>query len=279
MPDGEMGPSSAADVQLVLAAQASAGADRERLVKLYTPRIAGIARTYAGVGNVDRRELMQDGVVGLLRALQRYEPDVGTSFWGYASWWVRQAMQHLVAEMTRPIVLSDRALRQLARIRSAEGRLAQKHAHQPSLGDLADATGFAVGHIQALTAAARRPRGLEERIGGEDGAAVGDRVLDVRAEDAYDAVPWRAACRELPELMAGLSDQERAILCSRFGLGERTHTLRELGDAIGVSAERVRQIEEVSLQKCRDVAARTMAVQQVAAQPAGSSRAPVSRSV
>src|SRR3954453_14828133 len=134
----------AAEVAIVLAAQRGPGRDRDRLVERYLPLIGSVARTYAGTAGVERTELMQEGVVGILRALRRYDPEIGTSFWAYASWWVRQAMQQLVSEMARPIVLSDRALRQLARVRAAERRLAQELGREPSPRELAGATGFTV---------------------------------------------------------------------------------------------------------------------------------------
>jgi RNA polymerase primary sigma factor len=242
----------AAEVQLVLEAQAGSGRARDRLVERYTPLIGSVARTYAGTPNVDRRELMQEGVVGLLRALQRYDPEVGTSFWAYALWWVRQAMQQLVSEMARPIVLSDRALRQLARLRAVERRLMQEHGREATSRELAQATGFSLEHVECLTQASRSPRSLEERIGGDDdGMALGDRVADPRADDAFDVVALRIASGRLPALLGVLDERGRGIVRDRFGLGGEARTLRELADVLGLSAERVRQIEQESLERCR----------------------------
>jgi RNA polymerase sigma factor (sigma-70 family) len=240
----------------VLAAQARPGPERDRLVHAYLPLIGSIARTYVGTGNVERRELMQEGIVGLLRALQRFDPELGVSLWAYASWWVRQAMQQLVSEMARPIVLSDRALRQLARIRAAERRFAQEHGREPTLRELADNTGFSLEHVESLACAARRPRALEERAGGEpdDGVVLVERLADPRAEDEYELVPTRIACTQLPILLEVLDDRERAIVRKRFGLDGEARTLREVAEALGVSAERVRQIEEGALEKCRTAA-------------------------
>jgi RNA polymerase sigma factor (sigma-70 family) len=242
-------------MRLVLAAQAGQGPARDRLVQRYMPLIGSIARTYAGTHNVERRELMQEGVVGVLRALQRYDPEIGTSFWAYASWWVRQAMQQLVSEMTRPIVLSDRALRQLARIRIAERRLSQDLAREPSPRELATETGFTLEQVESLTSAARQPRALEERLGGDDdGVAVGERIADPAAEDPFDGVPVRVACAQLHVLIGRLDERESRILRARFGFDGRPRTLREVADALGVSAERVRQIEQEGLEKCRSAA-------------------------
>jgi RNA polymerase primary sigma factor len=246
------------EVTLVLAAQARGGRERDRLVQMYTPLIGSIARTYLGTREVDRCELMQEGVVGLLRALLRYDPTLGASFWAYASWWVRQAMQQLVSEMARPIVLSDRAMRRIARIWSAQRQFAQSHGREASLSELADLTGFSLEHVESLVSATRRPRALEEPVGAEDedGAVLGDRIADPRGEDAYELVGLRVACEELPSLLEALDERERGIVRDRFGLDGPAHTLRELAGSLGVSAERVRQIEQESLQKCRVAAAR-----------------------
>jgi RNA polymerase sigma factor (sigma-70 family) len=243
----------AEELELVLAAQSTTGAARDRLVQRYMPLIGSVARTYVGTRNVSRTELMQEGVVGLLRALRRYDPELGASFWAYASWWVRQAMQQLVSEMARPIVLSDRALRQLARLRNAERGLTQELGREPLACELAEATGFNVEHVQALASAVRRPHALEERIGGDadDGVALGDRLSDPRAQDAYDAVPTRVACQQVPALLDVLNARERRIVRDRFGFNGRVRTLREVAAGLGVSAERVRQIEQESLEKCR----------------------------
>src|SRR4051812_46157354 len=97
--------------RLVASAEAGDVAARAEIVDAFMPAIGGIARRYRRPGQIEHVELMQEGVVGLLRAVDRYDPRYETPFWAYASWWVRQAMQQLVSEMTRPAVLSDRAQR------------------------------------------------------------------------------------------------------------------------------------------------------------------------
>src|SRR6201999_636276 len=111
--------------RLVAAAAGGDQAARDQAVEAYLPLIGSVAHRYRGARAVNHTELMQEGVVGLLRAVDRYDPGRETPFWAYASFWVRQAMQQLVAELTWPVVLSDRALRQLARIRDAERRFSQ----------------------------------------------------------------------------------------------------------------------------------------------------------
>jgi RNA polymerase primary sigma factor len=242
-----------AERALVLAARDGGARERDELIEAFLPLVASVARIYRNSAAVDRVELMQEGVVGLLRALERFDPDLGTPFWAYASWWVRQAMQQLVSELAGPVVLSDRALRQLARIKGAQRQLMQARGTEPNAGAVALETGLPRDQVECLMAAERKPRGLEEPAGREAGvgATLGELLADPRAEDAFERVPRRVAAAQLPGMLATLSERERKIICGRFGLGGRERTLRELAEDLGVSAERVRQIEEASLQKLR----------------------------
>jgi RNA polymerase primary sigma factor len=244
---------SACEVELVVAAQRGRARAREDIVDAFIPQIASVARLYRGTRGVCREELMQEGVVGLLRALDRFDATLGTPFWAYAAWWVRQAMQQLVSELTRPVILSDRALRQLARVRSAERERLQAEGKVPRLHEIATDTGLPCRQIEQLVAASRMPRALDEPVGGEEsGSTVGDFVSDPRAEDAFERVPTRAQAGELERLLERLDERERTIMRARYGLDGPKRTLRELALVLGVSAERVRQIEGRALDKLRE---------------------------
>jgi RNA polymerase sigma factor (sigma-70 family) len=236
----------------VLAAKAHGPEERGELVDAFLPLIVSVARIYRGSA-VARAELMQAGVVGLLKALERYDPRRETPFWAYASWWVRQAMQQLVSELTRPVVLSDRAQRQLARVRDAHRDYVQTHTREPSPGDLAEQTGLSRHQVENLIAAERKPRALEEPVSGDEGVVgtFGDLLADPLAEDAYERVPRRLEMERLPRLMGALTDRERTIVRGRYGFDGPEQTLRELAGSLGVSAERVRQIEHEALGKLR----------------------------
>jgi RNA polymerase primary sigma factor len=226
---------------------------RARLVESFTPLIGSVARTYCHVPGVDRSELMQEGVVGVLRALDRFNPDLGTPFWAYASWWVRQAMQQLVAELSRPVVLSDRALRQLAHVRDARRTFLRVHSREPNLRELASDSELTMLQLQRLIVAERQPRGLEEPVDEttRGGATYGDMLSDPCAEEAYEELAMRLGAAEVPRLLMRLSPRERTVVEARYGLDGPERTLRELGQKMGVSAERVRQIEQVALEKMR----------------------------
>jgi RNA polymerase sigma factor (sigma-70 family) len=222
---------------------------------MFMPLVASVARRYRGTQALTRDELVQAGVVGLLRGLQRYDPALGTPFWAYASWWVRQAMQHLVSEVARPVVLSDRAARQLARLQRARAKHVQAHRCEPTSAQLAAGSGLCASQVQSLVAASVPPRGLDEPTasGDDGGIAPGDLLADPRAEDAFDGVATRVVAGELTRMLAVLSDRERTVVRSHYGLDRPPRTLRELGRELGVTAERVRQIECEALDKLRAV--------------------------
>jgi len=236
---------------LVVAAQVDPGR-REELIEEFRPLIATVARPYCRHGSIERDELMQQGVVGLLEALKRFDPALGTPFWAYASWWVRQAMQQVTSELDGPIVLSDRARRSLSRLAAARRAHLQEQRREPTRTELAAAAELDVSHVESLLAARGPARALEERIGdGDDGLCLGDLLADPRAEDEFELVARRAAAKRVPALLTLLSDRERLVVSRRFGLDGAACTLRDIAGDLDLSAERVRQIEEGALERLR----------------------------
>jgi RNA polymerase sigma factor (sigma-70 family) len=240
--------------ELVAAAQKGDAQARAQLVEEFMPYIASVARLYRGCPAVDRCELLQEGVVGLLRAVERYDSTQGTPFWGYAKFWVRQAMQQLVSELTRPVVLSDRALRHLARVKDTQRRALAESGRELSPVELADRAGLPAQQVDNLLAVDRAARSTEEPVAADSGAGatLGERLTDPRAEAEYERVLTSIAAQELPSLLAALPDRERMIVRARYGLDGREENLREIAERLGVSAERVRQLEQRALDRLAD---------------------------
>jgi RNA polymerase primary sigma factor len=243
--------------ELIAAAQAGDAHARARLVEAFLPLVASVARVYRDSPRVERLELLQEGVVGLLRALQRFDPDRGVPFWGYAVWWVRQAMQQLVSELTRPVVLSDRALRQLARLKDAHRKAVAATGREPSRRELIELSGLEADHVDDLLAVDQAPRSLDETIRAEDGVVgtFGELLADPLAEGEYERVLEAFEAQELLALLGGLSERERQILRARHGLDGSEQSLRQVAGNLGLSAERVRQLEQRALGKLAAVAA------------------------
>jgi len=248
----------AAERRLVAAAQAGDRRAREELVEAFLPLIAGVARVYRGTGAVTRLELIQEGVVGLLRALERYELGLGVPFWGYAAWWVRQAMQQLVAELTRPVVLSDRALRQLSQLKRAHGTYVAEHGREPSGDELARSTGLSHSQVGEMLALERVPQSTDEPVRGNDRelGAFGELLVDPLATDAYEQLLNESELEQVRALMGTLNERERMILRAHYGLDGPEESLRQIGERIGLSGERVHQIEQRALGKLRAAAGR-----------------------
>jgi RNA polymerase primary sigma factor len=241
---------------LVIATEAGDRDACRKLVEVFLPAIAGVARHFpAGIG-VERQELVQEGVAGLLFAARRYDTGLETPFWAYASFWVRKAMQELVADLGRPVALSDRAVRGLATIKAARNDHVRDHRAEPTTRELIEATGYSRVQVETLQAAERPPRSLEDRLDGEDTDTVGDRIVDPLAEQAYEQVLHSLEINEVRGLADHLNPRERAVIRAHYGLGRAARTLSQIGGDLGVTAERARQIELGALHKLRDALAR-----------------------
>jgi RNA polymerase primary sigma factor len=238
---------------LVIAAECGDSDACRKLVEAFLPAIAGLALAFESEV-AERRELLQEGVAGLLFAARRYDPGLNTPFWAYASFWVRKAMQEFVAELARPVSLSDRAVRDLARIRSAHREYQQTHRAEPTSGELSRATGLTRAQLENLQATERAPRAIEDRVAadGESTATIGDTIVDPAAEQAYQQVLDELEIGYLRELTDELDERERAVVRAHYGLGERPQTLSEIGAGLGLTAERARQIEVTALGKLRE---------------------------
>ncbi len=249
---------------MIAAECGDAGACR-RLVEVFLPAIARLARGFQG-SRVERRELLQEGVAGLLFAARRYDSELDTPFWAYASFWVRKAMQELVAELTRPVALSDRAVRDLSRVRRARDEYLQRNGTEPTNEELSAATGLTPAQVESLMATERMPRGLEDPLSATDSSpTLGDTIVDPVAEQAYEKVLDELEIQDVLGLTNGLDERERAVIRSHYGLGQEPRTLGQIGAGLGLTAERARQIEAGALTKLRQALVQPATVGGIAA--------------
>ncbi|HEV3478554.1 MAG TPA: sigma-70 family RNA polymerase sigma factor [Gaiellaceae bacterium] len=245
-------PLGAAEIpQLVARAQAGDAAAREEVINRFLPFISFLARRYRAE-RLDHLDLVQEGCAGLLRALVRYDPEKG-SFPTYATWWIRQALQEARSDFVRPLRLPPKALRQLAQLKSEHERVYAQEHREPKTPELAERTEIELGQAEALLAADVQTRSLDEPVVGGEGevGALGDLLADPLSADAYEEVLDAIAGSQLRSLLGRLTEQERDVLNARFGFDRPPEKLIEIGERLGVSAERVRQIEDRALTKLR----------------------------
>ena len=240
---------------LVRRAQAGDGQAREQLIQELLPLVSSLARRFRTEG-LDQTDLIQEGIVGLLRALERYDPDRGVPFAAYATWWIRHALQEARSDFVRPFRLPPKALRQLSQLKSEHQWIYQSEQRSPGIRELAERTSIDVDQAEALAAADARVRSLEEPIeGGEtEVGALGDLLEDPLSAEAYEQVVETVAGAQLRALLARLTDRERDVVRARFGFDAEPERLVDVGERLGLSAERVRQIEERALSKLRHAA-------------------------
>ena len=238
---------------------AKAGDERSvaEVIDACLPQVLTISRRYVGTEHVERLELIQEGIAGLLQALDRFDPGCGTPFCAYARPAVQRAMQRLVAELSDAVVLSDRALRHLSRLKSAEDELMREHPRLPTRREILDRAGVEREEAKRLLAETSPPRSFQEPITAEDGGVIGslgDLVDDPRAVDAYDRVLDAMEAHELLPLLSVLSPRERSILRARYGVDGEEQSIRQIAERLGLSTSRVREIERRALRKLRRAA-------------------------
>jgi RNA polymerase primary sigma factor len=241
----------------VLARRAQAGDDaaREDLIHRLLPLVHATARRYRTEG-LEQADLLQEGIVGLLRALQRFDADRGVPFAAYATWWIRQSLQEARSDFMRPLRLPPKALRQLSQLKSEHQRIYQGEHRSARVAELAERTNIELEHAEALMVADARERSLDEPIATMDAelGTLGDLLEDPLSAAAYENVVDAVAGEQLRALLSRLTERERDVVRARFGFDAPSEKLSEVGARLGVSAERVRQIEERALAKLRSAA-------------------------
>jgi RNA polymerase sigma factor (sigma-70 family) len=229
-----------------LAARAIAGdrPARAQLVAESLPLLRRLARRYRGRG-VEDEDLEHDAVVGLLRALERFDPSRGTPFWAYARWWVRQSLQQALAESGRSVRLPTHVLWDMHELKEQRERLSVLLGRDPPIVELADALGWSTGRVEQTLRAEAPSRSLDAPSG--ETLATADLLEDPLAGDAYERVLGDIAVAQIRPLLLRLSEREREILALRAD-GE---SLRQIGRRLGISGQRAAAIEARALAKIR----------------------------
>lgn len=227
------------------------GEAREQLIKANLPLVIRIARAYEGSG-VPLLDLISEGNIGLVRAVERFDPGRGAKLSGYGALWIKQAITHALASQSKTIRLPVHVVSKLKKLDRASSRLHQQLGRAPTDEELAAEVGTNTRRITRMRMAAIRPASLDAQLDGEEIGSYAETVADERAESPYEELENNALLGALRRVFQTLEPREQTILRLRFGLeGEPVRTLVEIGHELGLSGERVRQIENAALRKLR----------------------------
>ena len=249
------------EIELAKRIQKGDDAAREEMIKANLRLVVKIARDYEEYG-LPLLDLINEGNIGLMKAVERFDPTKGAKLSTYAAWWIKQGIRRALANQSKTIRLPVHVGDKILHMRRAAMKLQEKLGREPTDDELATVMETTSFRIAELRAASIRPASLDAPIGDEeDTHRYGDLVQDEQAENPYDELEEKTNTELLRELVATLPSREQTILRYRFGLdGDTEKTLEEVGQKFGVTRERIRQIQNIALSKLKKMIQKREAV-------------------
>ncbi len=244
-------PLSQEDRDKLLLAKEIGDAARAHLIRANTRLVVSIAKKYRGRG-LQFLDLIQEGNVGLMKAVEKYDYRRGNRFSTYATWWIRQAVTRALANHGRTIRIPAHLGGRISKLYQIAQELEQDYGRQPTAEEIAEHMELPADRVRWMLRTSRQPVHLERPVGDESDAELGDFIEDVEAPPPAEAVANQMLTEELGDILDQLTPREARILRLRYGLQDgESRTLKEVGEMFGLSRERIRQLEKEALRKLR----------------------------
>ncbi len=239
------------EVQLADRIQSGDEEARAHMIKANLRLVVKIAQDYANYG-MPVSDLISEGNIGLMKAVERFDPEKGGKLSTYAAWWIKQSIKRALANQSKTIRLPVHMVDKIAKMRRIAAMMTEEMGREPTDEELAEEVGLPRRKLAMLRQASHRPTSLDAPINDGEATEFGEIIRDESAESPFEMLSDKNLHGELDDLLEVLDDRERRIIDERFGLaGKKALTLEEVGAEFGVTRERIRQLQNSALQKMR----------------------------